>query len=255
MCKYVCTCACYHICMCTYVRTCRITYIYIFETIFATILLQTYLDRIKWSDTTRVWFHSIVAKLWILGKRARPDCLAALAYLATRVDRCTTDDVDKLERLLRYIADTRDRGVVFRPGKFGIRVRVFIDAAYGVHPDGKSHTGSCVVIGDLGAVHCKSSKQSIVTKSSTEAELIALSDSANQGLYIRNFLISQGHKMKPVIIYQDNTSCMALVERGRSGAEHTRHIAIRNFWIREWVTTGEAVIEHMGGQGRCTRTY
>ena len=51
MCKYVCTCACYHICMCTYVRTCCITYMYIFETIFATILLQTYLDRIKWSDT------------------------------------------------------------------------------------------------------------------------------------------------------------------------------------------------------------
>ena len=49
--KYVCTCACYHICMCTYVRTCRITYMYIFVTIFATILLQTYLDRIKWSDS------------------------------------------------------------------------------------------------------------------------------------------------------------------------------------------------------------
>ena len=27
---------------------------YIFETIFATILLQTYLDRIKWSDTSGV---------------------------------------------------------------------------------------------------------------------------------------------------------------------------------------------------------
>ena len=51
MCKYVCTCAYYHICMCTYVRTCHITYMYIFETIFATILLQTYLDRIKWSDS------------------------------------------------------------------------------------------------------------------------------------------------------------------------------------------------------------
>ena len=50
MCKYVCTCACYHICMCTYVHTCRITYMYIFETIFATKLQQTYLDRIKWSD-------------------------------------------------------------------------------------------------------------------------------------------------------------------------------------------------------------
>ena len=58
---------------------------------------------------------------------------------------------------------------------------------------------------------------------------MALSDSANQGLYIRNFLISQGYTMEPVMIYQDNTSCMALAEKGRSGAERTRHIGIRYF--------------------------
>lgn len=141
--------------------------------------------------------------------------------------------------------------MVFSPGAPGICVRVFIDAAYGVHSDGKSHTGSCVVIGDLGAVHCKSSKQSIVTKSSTEAELIALSDSANQGLYIRNILLSQGYKMEPVTIYQDNTSCMALVDRGLSRAERTRHIAIRNFWIRERVATGGAIVVHEGTKEMC----
>jgi hypothetical protein len=32
-------------------------------------------------------------------------------------------------------------------------VRLLVDASYGVHKDGKSHTGSCVVIGDVGAVH------------------------------------------------------------------------------------------------------
>ena len=137
-------------------------------------------------ESVRSWFHSVVAKLSYLAKRAKPECLTAVAYLATRVTRCTTDDVEKLKRVMKYVAATRDRGVVFRPGQLGICVRVFIDAAYGVHSDGRSHTGSCVVIGDVGAVHCKSSKQSIVTKSSTEAELIALSDSANQGLYIRN---------------------------------------------------------------------
>ena len=99
-----------------------------------------------------------------------------------------------------------DQGVVFRPGVLGICVRVYVDAAYGVHADGKLHTGSCIVIGDLGSVHCKSSKQSIVTKSSTEADLVALSDSANQGLDLRNFLKELGHSMGPVIIYQDNTS-------------------------------------------------
>ena len=198
------------------------------------------------AESVRAWLHSVVAKLSYLAKRAKPECLTAVAYLATRVTRCTIDDVEKLKRVMKYVAGSCDRGVVLRPGKFGFCVRVLIDAAYGVHSDCKSHTGSCIVIGDVGAVHCKSSKQSIATKSSTEAELIALSDSANQGIYIRNFLISQGYKMEPVTIYQDNTSCMALVERGRSGAERTRHIAIRNFWIRERVATGEAIMVHKG---------
>ena len=93
---------------------------------------------------------------------------------------------------MRDAADTSDRAIVFRHGSLGLSVRIFIDAAYGEHADRKSHTGSCVVIKDVGAVHCKSSELSIVTMSSLEAELMALPDSANQGLYLRNFLISQG---------------------------------------------------------------
>ena len=198
------------------------------------------------NECKRSWFHSVVAKLSYLAKRAKPECLTAVSYLATRVTKCTTDDIDKLNRVMKYIAETREMGVVFRPGAMGMCVRVYVDAAYGVHADGKSHTGSCVVIGDVGAVHCKSSKQTIVSKSSTEAELIALSDSANQGLHLRNFLLDQGYDMGPVIIYQDNTSCMALVDRGRSGAERTRHISIRYFWIKERVQTGEAIVIHKG---------
>ena len=121
-----------------------------------------------------------------------------------------------------------------------------MDASYGVHRDGKSPTGSCVVIGDIGAVHCRSTKQQIVAKSSTEAELVGLSDSANQGLYIRNFLVMQGYRMAPFIVYQDNLSCMALLARGRSGAERTRHVAIRYFWTKERVDMGEMRIVHKG---------
>ena len=45
--------------------------------------------------------------------------------------------------------------------------------------------------------------------------------------------------MSPVIVYQDNMSCMALIARGRSGAERTRHVAIRYFWTKERVDNGE----------------
>jgi hypothetical protein len=198
------------------------------------------------SEEHRMRFHRHVAKILYLAKRARPDCLTAVAYLATRVTRCTVDDLSKLDRLLKYISATRDRGVVFAAGKKGIEVSVLIDAAYGVHPDGKSHTGSCVVIGERGAVHSKSAKQQIVTKSSTEAELVALSDSTNQALHMRQFILGQGHKCGPVTVYQDNMSCMSLIERGRSAAERTRHIAIKYFWLKERVDQGEARVRHLG---------
>ena len=105
-------------------------------------------------------------------------------------------------------------------------ISVLIDAAYGVHPDGKSDTGSCVVIGERGAV--------------------ALSDSSNQALYLRNFIIGQGHLCGPVTVYQDNMSCMSLIERGRSAPERTRHIAIKYFWLKERVDQGEARVRHLG---------
>ena len=45
-----------------------------------------------------------------------------------------------------------------------------------------------------------------------------------------------------ILIYQGNLSCVALMERGRSGAERTRHIDIRYFWLTERVKAGEAII-------------
>ena len=50
--------------------------------------------------------------------------------------------------------------------------------------------------------------------------------------------------MGPVIIYQDNQSCM-VVGRGRSGAERTRHIQIRYFWVKERVDTGKVRVEYL----------
>jgi hypothetical protein len=203
-------------------------------------------DSERVSEELRVWFHRVVAQLLYLAKRTRPECLTGVSYLATRVTKATVRDVEKLHRMVRYIRRTLDLGVVLRPGALGIVVRLYVDASYGVHRDGKSHTGSCVVIGDMGAVHCRSTKQHIVSKSSTEAELVGLSDSANQGLHMRNFLVMQGYRMPPVTVYQDNLSCMAMLARGRSGAERTRHIAIRYFWTKERVDMGEMRIEHKG---------
>lgn len=115
-----------------------------------------------------------------------------------------------------------------------------------MHVDGKSHTGCAIVLGALGAVYVKSSKQKNVTKSSTEAELVGASDSATQAIHLRNFVEAQGYEVGPVVVYQDNLSCMALMKRGSPASERSRHINIRHFWLAERVENKEVVFEHLG---------
>jgi hypothetical protein len=86
-------------------------------------------------------------------------------------------------------------------------------------------------MGEVGPVFVKSGKQKIVTKSSTEAELVGLSDTASPALHLRHWLAAQGYAMGPVIIYQDNMSCMALIKRVSPASERSRHIGIRHFWL------------------------
>ena len=70
-------------------------------------------------------------------------------------------------------------------------------------------------------------RNATVTKTSTEAELIAVSDSANHALYIRHFLLDQSHDTGPVTIYEGNTSTMALIARGKPGDNLSSDVIVR----------------------------
>ena len=176
--------------------------------------------------TSRELFHSIMAKLLYLSKRSRP-----VAFLTKRVTKPQMDDMKKLERTIQYIRGTRDLGLTLTIGD-PLTVISYTDASYGVHQDMKSHTGSTITTG-RGSIYAKSSNQKLTTKSSTEAELVGLSDSANQVLWTRYFIIAQGYSNRPAIIYQDNKSTIQLIANGRSNSEQTRHIDIRYFFVTD----------------------
>jgi hypothetical protein len=190
-------------------------------------------------------FHSIVAKLLYLGKRTRPDILTAVIFLSSRVQDSTEDDYAKLTRLLRYTNSTKTLGIVLSAGRSPkITQFAFVDASYGTHPDGKGHTGIIITIGG-GSIFVKSSKQKIVSKSSTESELVGLSDALSMIIWVRDFLIAQGYPMDSAVIYQDNKSTINLAEKGRSTSERTRHVNIRYFFIHDRIKSGEVEIKHM----------
>ena len=154
----------------------------------------------------------------------------------------------KLRRMLGYLLSTQTRGIVLRIGdSMSVStVSVYADASYGVHSDsGKSHTGCVIMIGEAGPVLVNSSKQKIVTKSSSEAELVSVSDSASQGIHLWNFLGAQGYDMPPLRLLQDNKSTISLLMRGGPASQRSRHIDIRYFWVHERLKSGTVSLTHL----------
>jgi hypothetical protein len=97
-----------------------------------------------------------------------------------------------------------------------------------------------------GAVYAKSGKQKLVAKSSTEAELVGLSDGLSQVIWTRNFLEKQGYQVGPAVVHQDNKSTIALSEKGRSTSGRTRHVSIRYFFVKDRIDSKEIELRYIG---------
>jgi hypothetical protein len=93
----------------------------------------------------------------------------------------------------------------------------WINSAYGIHSDCKSHTGGAMSLGK-GCPINMSCKQRINTQSSTEAELVGVNDNMTMVLWVNLFLEAQGIEVVDNIIYQDNKSAMLLEKNGRQSS-------------------------------------
>jgi hypothetical protein len=186
-------------------------------------------------------FHSAAAKMLYLSKRVRADCLCATMFL-TRVQCATQQDWLKLQRLLKYLNATRSVGTILKCTHLK-QVRAHVDASFAVHEDMKSHTGVWITLG-LGGFYVRSTKQRLMTKSSTESELVGMSDAIPMIIWFSNFLEAQGYKFHPPIIYQDNQSTIVLANKGKSTSDRTRHIDIRYFFVKDLIDRKEVTVEY-----------
>ena len=109
----------------------------------------------------------------------------------------------------------------------------------------RSHTGGLLSFG-IGGLICKSSKQKLNTRSSTEAEVVGASDYlVPHIIWVHMFLEKQGYKMKESIMGQDNKSAMKLEKNGRMLAgRKSRHINIRHFCIKDRTEANRIEIRH-----------
>ncbi len=189
-------------------------------------------------------FHHATAQLLFLSARARRDIQLAMAFLTTRVKSPDEDDWGKVKRTLGYLKGTLHMPLVLSADSLTLS-RWWVDAAYAVHHDCKDHTGAGMSFRQGMACSCYSWKHKIMTKSSTEAEIMGVDDSLGYILWARYFMEEQRYDMEPLLLYQDNMSAILLKMIGKaSSLKRTKHIKVKYFFIKEKVDNGEIVIEH-----------
>ena len=115
----------------------------------------------------------------------------------------TIDDETKLFRVLRYINSTINFGIKFK--KCELILNAMADASHLSHDNGRGQSGVVVKLGS-NIIDIISKRQSLVTQSSSECELVALNTGLNMVEWAKNLLNEIGINQNNVVIYQDNIS-------------------------------------------------
>ena len=188
-------------------------------------------------------FHSMVASLLFISRRCRLDIQTAVGYLTTRVSGPDEDDWNKLKRVLQYLRGTIDLVLTLGADDL-LSMFAWVDVSYGIHNDCKSHTGGAISWG-WGVLLTMCKKQKLNTKSSTEGEIVGVSDFLPNVIWARLFMEAQGDILEKNTLYQDNQSAMKIILNGkRSSGQKTKHMDNRYFWIKDRLESEQIKVEY-----------
>ena len=127
----------------------------------------------------------MTAKLLYLMKRARPDLERTVAFLMQRVSKSNIQDLQKLLRCLGWLKKTKNDICIIGASTLS-QLYTWIDTAYTLHDNMHSHMGGALSMG-YGIIGSKSTIEKLNTKSSTEAELVGVSEYLPYNIWLLHF--------------------------------------------------------------------
>lgn len=182
-------------------------------------------------------FASIVMLIHFVTK-TRPDIRFAISRLTMRTKNPKVDDWLDLVQLAKYLHCTQDMPLVFQASD--MQLHAAADASFAIHDEGrKSHSGGVFWLGKTNAPFFSvSKKQTLVSASTAQSELVALDSAAKCCVWPRTVLDEIGATQTgPCGIDQDNTACITLANTGYPGTD-SKYIEVKYFWVKEQIDRG-----------------
>ncbi|KAL5779663.1 hypothetical protein ACOSQ2_010400 [Xanthoceras sorbifolium] len=172
-------------------------------------------------------YQRLVGKLIYLS-HTRPDIGFAVSY----VSHCPNEEqMEAVYRILRYLKKTPGQGLFFKKHS-DRKIEVFADADWaGSIVDRRSTTGYCTYVwGNL--VTWRSKKQSVVARSSAEAEFRAMAHGVCEGIWLRRLLKELWMITEPITIFCDNQAAIRIA-KNLVHHDRTKHVEIDRHFIKE----------------------
>jgi hypothetical protein len=163
----------------------------------------------------------------------RPDLISVMGYLSCFMQRPTAEHMAALKRVLRYVADTVNYDCFYRQGKDGARLIGYSDSDYAGDINNSHSTSDVLFFLGSSLVSWHSLKQRMVVMSSCEAEYVAATSAATQGVWLAWLLADLRQEVvKPVELRVDNQSALALM-KNPVFHERSKHIKVRYHYVRQ----------------------
>jgi hypothetical protein len=190
-------------------------------------------------------FQRKIGSLLFAAVTTRPDIAFATSRLARFLSNPGPDHQDAADRVLLYLQSTK--GQALQLGS-DTGLQIASDASFADNTmDRKSSQGYAIKLFG-GLIAWKANKQDTVTTSTTEAELLALSQVAKEALFISRLLRELQIELdaSTVTIQCDNKQTIRLVTEEVSRLQtKLRHVDIHNHWIRQEVSGGRIKVEYV----------
>ncbi|KAH9668944.1 hypothetical protein KPL70_021590 [Citrus sinensis] len=144
--------------------------------------------------------------------------------------------------IMRYLKGSSTCGLLYGKTKSDkIEVMGFVDSDFAGDLDRRKSTSGYMFVLNSYLISWKSSLQTVVALSSTEAEFIATTEAVKEAMWLRGLLNELWLNQKTVQIFCDNQSAIHLV-KNQMYHERTKHIDVKLQFIRDEVGKGTVVV-------------
>ena len=185
-------------------------------------------------------FQSVTGSLIYLSIGTRPDISFAVSVLTRAMSKPTKAHWAFAKGILRYLRGTTNYGLQYGTSSDLVG---YADADWGMDPETRrSMTGFVFMLGGPISWQCK--LQKVVATSTVEAEYYSLAAEMQEGLWIISLIQEIGLNLPlPVPLKEDNQGCIA-VSSNPGNHSRTKHIDIKNHFIREKIADGIFKMEY-----------